>query len=220
MQIQTIIYFVIKMFVFIFTYGQSSTHISTDYSYEDDVYIRRNEEREYDIVGSRHRIGYRVIDETVYINPSFLYAKEQWHIIMDNYGSKQIALIIEILNYEGELVLCLDVLMTAQTFFRFPIELAKKCLIEAAEDDENQLILASDLGRIIGENELYDVPDHTLIIKTIWIRIIQIKWKKKYAERMRKLLMRGSLICQREFELTGRYMSPIISPKSANIKTD
>ena len=224
MQIQTIICFILNMFSFISVYNQihdcvkifafilihgpASAHISIHYDNDYNDYIRRNEgreEREDDIVGSRHNFN-RVIDETIYINLP-LSAKEYWHIITYDYDKKQIALVIEILNSYGEIVLCLDVLMSAQTFFRFPIELAKKYLIETAEEDENEIILASDLGRITGETELYDVPNHTLIIKTIWIRIIQIKWKKKYAEKMRISRMRGSLLCQREFELTGKYTS-------------
>lgn len=46
---------------------------------------------------------------------------------------------------------------------------------------------------------------YTCIIKTFWIRIIQRRWKKVFAQRMQVLRMMGSIPAQRHFEIYGKY---------------
>lgn len=47
---------------------------------------------------------------------------------------------------------------------------------------------------------------YNVIIKTYWIRLIQLHWKKIYKERMNFIQLRKRLQNQRYFELNGRYM--------------
>jgi hypothetical protein len=49
-------------------------------------------------------------------------------------------------------------------------------------------------------------PEYRLIDKTFWLRIVQRTWKRKYAEKCRLLLQRGSLQNQHHFELRGRFL--------------
>ena len=138
-----------------------------------------------------------------------LKAKEQWHIVKDRLGKWHIGLVIEVFDSENCIVLCVDVLVSASLFFQFPIKNAKIYVIEMAEDDDS-IILASDLrhnicGSTFQLNDIYDLPDTPVIIKTYWIRIIQRRWKTIYAERMRRLMLRGGLKAQRQFELSGKY---------------
>jgi len=52
----------------------------------------------------------------------------------------------------------------------------------------------------------YIEPEYRLIDKTIWLRLVQRIWKRKYAEKCRFLHERGSLHNQRHFELRGRFL--------------
>lgn len=148
--------------------------------------------------------------------PTFtIQAKEQWHIAKDNLGKWHIGLVIEIVDWNDSIVLCVDVLVSASLFFRFPLQKAKQYLIEMAEDNQDVIILAADLQyNIVGVefqiNDMYDLPDLPVIIKTYWIRIIQRTWKRVYAERMCRLKLRGGLKAQRQFELTGNYGGPSV----------
>ena len=47
---------------------------------------------------------------------------------------------------------------------------------------------------------------YTVLIKTYWIRLIQIHWKKIYKERMEFIKLRKNISNQRHFELNGRYI--------------
>ena len=137
-------------------------------------------------------------------------ANEQWHIVKDHSsGSWHIALVIEVVDSSNDVELCVDVLVCASSFFRFPMQTAKTYLIDFIDSDDGSVVLASDLEHNIRTSGLYDLPDTPLLIKTHWIRIIQRIWKRIYAERMRLLLLRGSLMAQRRFELTGKYGIPI-----------
>jgi hypothetical protein len=85
------------------------------------------------------------------------------------------------------------------------MQTAKSYLIELVDDEDEDVVLASDFEHAIRFQGLYDLPDPPLIIKTCWICFIQRKWKRIYKERMRKLMERGSLKSQRLFELCGKY---------------
>jgi len=138
-------------------------------------------------------------------NPYILRANEQWHIVKDsspNSGKWHIALVIEVVNNDNEIVLCLDIFVDASLFYKFPMEAAKRYLIDVAEEDENTVILAEDMQYNIRVNGLHDLPDYPVIIKTHWVRIIQRLWRKVY---YRRLKLRGSLKAQRQFELSGKY---------------
>lgn len=47
---------------------------------------------------------------------------------------------------------------------------------------------------------------YTVLIKTYWIRLIQIHWKKIYKERMNFIKIRKNISNQIHFELKGRYI--------------
>ena len=49
-------------------------------------------------------------------------------------------------------------------------------------------------------------PQVVVVLKTIWLRLIQRTWKRVYKERVRVIALRCSLQCQRHMELTGRYI--------------
>ena len=130
---------------------------------------------------------------------------DNWHILQDHLGKRHIGLVIEAIDSNGNVIACVDVLMTPQSFFTFPMQTAKSYLIELADEDDDEVVLAADFEHAIRFQGLYDLPDSPLIIKTHWISFIQRKWKRIYKERMRKLMERGSLKSQRTFELCGKY---------------
>ena len=132
-------------------------------------------------------------------------ANESWHIVLYPSGEKWIGLVIEVVDTHGSIALCVDVLMKANVFFRFPIQTAKQYLVELIEDYGDAVVFATDLEDVLRIYDLYDVHDYLNILKTHWIRIIQRKWRRIYAEKMRKLRERGSLNAQKHFELTGNY---------------
>lgn len=47
--------------------------------------------------------------------------------------------------------------------------------------------------------------EYCVIIKTFWLKIVQRAWKKQYAKRKEIIMLRGSIVSQRHFELTGKY---------------
>jgi len=133
-------------------------------------------------------------------------AKEQWHVVADHLGRWHIGLVLEVVDEYNEIVSCVDVLVRSSAFFTFPIQTAKKYVIDSTEnDDDDAIILASDLAHNIHVQGLYDLPDLPLVVKTYWIRIIQRRWKSVYSEKMRQLKLRGGLKAQRQFELCGNY---------------
>lgn len=145
--------------------------------------------------------------ESVLISEPQYVAKEYWHIVLDNLGEKWIGLVIEVVNIcdDDEIALCVDVLMKANVFFRFPIQEAKRYLVGLVEDYGDVVVFATDLEDVLRIYDIYDVQDYPTILKTHWIRIIQRKWRRIYAEKMRKWRERGSLRMQKHFELNGNY---------------
>ena len=135
-------------------------------------------------------------------NPYVLTANGIWHIVLDNSGKLHIGLVIEVVDKDDDIVLCLDVLVNASTFYQFPMEAAKSYLIAIAGEDDNSVILAEELQYNIQVNGLYDLPDSIFILKTYWIRIIQRRWRRVYFMRLK---LRGSLKAQRQFEISGSY---------------
>ena len=130
---------------------------------------------------------------------------ECWHIVQDNLGERHICLVIEAVDSDGNVLICVDLLVVPQSFFTFPMQTAKSHLIELLEDEEEDVILAAEFEHAIRFQGLYDLPNSTLIMKTHCICVIQRKWKHIYNERMQKLKARGSLRSQRIFELCGKY---------------
>lgn len=146
--------------------------------------------------------------EDVYV-PYILRANEQWHIVKDPSEKCHIGLVIEVVDNDNDIALCLDVLVEATTFYTFPIDAAKQYLIDVAEEDRDTVILAADIQHYIRVNGVYDLSDFPVIVKTYWIRIIQRIWRRIYLERMRLLKLRGSIKAQRQFELSGKYGIPV-----------
>ena len=145
-----------------------------------------------------------------------LTAKEYWHIVKDHLGKWHIGLVFEVVDSNGSIVLCADVLISSSLFFRFPMSSAKQYLLEIADEDDDSIILAADIHHnIFGSRtrletrEIYDLPDCPLIVETYWIRIIQRTWRRIYLERMRRLKLRGGIKAQRQFELSGNYGIPV-----------
>lgn len=155
------------------------------------------------------------VSDTVLVSEPQYVAKEYWHIVLDNLGEKWIGLVIEVVNIrDDDIALCVDVLMKANVFLRFPIQEAKQYLVGLVEDYGDVVVFASDLEDVLRIYDLYDVQDYPTILKTHWIRIIQRKWRRIYAEKMRKWRERGSLRMQKHFELNGNYRLSVIKYKN------
>jgi len=132
-------------------------------------------------------------------------ANEQWHVVQDHLGRRHIGLVIEVVDSCGEILLCIDVLVSNATFFQFPIQRAKTYLLDLSEDEDDAVVLASELEHNLRIQGLSDLPDSVLVVKTFWIHIIQRRWKRVYKEKMRRLRLRGSLKSQRNFEISGKW---------------
>jgi hypothetical protein len=140
------------------------------------------------------------------VGGSFLVAKEQWHIVKDYFGVRHVGLVIEVIDLVGNSISYVNLLVSRAVFFRFPIKAAKIYLIDRAIEADDIPVFASDLETYLRIDGLRDFPDELpMVISTHWIRMIQRTWKRIYAERMRRLRLRGSLIAQRRFEITGKY---------------
>lgn len=131
----------------------------------------------------------------------------QCHILVDAKDSKKyIGMVFEVVDSRFDVVFCCDVIMNARSFFRFPVKLVKTHLLDMVCDAESvsdlPLVTASDLGRLVGDYGLMDIPSNTIIFKTYWISIIQRTWRRIYK---RRIFLRGTLKAQRRFELCGNY---------------
>ena len=197
--------FIANSFVIIHPVFYTANHYDMDALDALDAFVPP-----YNSVGTRPRPT-EITIEFVVLPWTQYKANEQWHIVKDQTspGRWHIGLVIEVVDSSNEIAFCVDVLADASSFFRFPMQNAKSYLIEMAEEEPDAVILAADLEHNIRTSGLYDLPDAPLLIKTHWIRIIQRVWKRIYAERMRLALLRGSLMAQRRFELTGKYGIPV-----------
>lgn len=144
--------------------------------------------------------------ELVYVREDYRVV-HQWHILVDTEDSKKyIGLVVEVLDSQLDVVYCVDVIMNARSFFRFPVQLVKTHLLDtvcdAESDSDLPLMVASDLCRLVGDYGLMDIPSSPIVFKTSWISVIQRAWRRLY---MRRILLRSSLAAQRRFELCGRY---------------
>ena len=162
------------------------------------------------------------------------FAYLQWHIVSIA-DSTKVGLVIDVFSCgqivsPDNLLFCVDILMDTSTFFHFPTRVFTHYVLDLVEYivrihqyEENYPVLhASEIERIFGITGIYDIPDATpIVLKTHWIRILQKKWRHWFAEKERRLRMRGSLASQRHFELTGKYF-PVASiyQTSINTKTD
>jgi hypothetical protein len=185
-------------------------YVANSFVFIHPIRVRRNlsfAEAHPRIVHSSVIREYEHAVEFIYATVESYRVKEQWHIVADHLGRWHIGLVLEVVDEYNEVVLCVDVLLIAAAFFTFPMQTAKKYVIDIAEDDDSAVILASDLAHNIRQpgSGLYDLPDLPLVVKTYWIRIIQRRWKSVYAERRRILKLRGGLKAQRQFELCGNY---------------
>lgn len=131
------------------------------------------------------------------------------------------------------LLFCVDILMDTSTFFHFPTRVFTHYVLDLVEtifrtnsiqqyEESYPVLTASEIERIFGITGIYDIPDATpIVLKTHWIRILQKKWRRWFAEKKRRLRIRGSLASQRQFELTGKYFpAASIYQTSINTKTD
>lgn len=178
-------------------------------------------------VNNPHVVHNRIVEHRIVHPDTHLFqefdfiALEQWHIVrvtdsgipgtIDVLGGDRsenclkMGLVIDVMDCDGDFVFCVDILMDVRTFFTFPTRLTKQYLIDLAEDGEGDVILARDLELVLNIRGLSDVLEPRMVLCTHWIRIVQRRWKRVFAERKRRLLKRGSILAQRRFELTGKY---------------
>jgi len=93
--------------------------------------------------------------------------------------------------------------ISPKIFFRYDSSIVRGYLYQMSLVRTHQ-IPAIDIIQLSIKQDYY-----TCIIKTLWIRIIQRRWKKVYAQRGEVLRMRGSIQAQRHFELYGKYPSTV-----------
>lgn len=133
-------------------------------------------------------------------------AKEYWNMVIDPQTNQiQIGLSIEVVDTQDTVIICIDVLMTSDLFFRFPIQTAKDYMIGLAREYGDVVLFASDLEDATRVYGLLDVCETPIVLNTYILRMIQRKWRRMYAEKMQKWRERGSLMAQRHFELHGNY---------------
>jgi len=196
-----------------------------------DVFNQRALSEHSDIIPHEpivHAFAWNYTENRIPFIPYVLRADAQWHIVKNASPAEKwyIGLVIEVVDTNDDIVLCLDVLVDAKTYYTFPMETAKQYLIDVAEEDEDAVILAADIEFHLRLNGVHDLPDFPVIVKTYWIRIIQRTWKRIYYTRLK---LRGGLNAQRQFELSGKYgylgsglrgMFLSTNAVSSNIKTD
>lgn len=159
-----------------------------------------------------------------------LVANEQWHLVELLDGNRYIGLVLEVVDELNGLVLCVDLLMSAREFYRFPLNIVKRYLVDLASEDEDALVLASHIERLVADQTYFDIYSPVSVVQTHWIRIIQRKWRNLLARRQNILRSRGRPDLQRRFELTGKYgvrvpgirgmLNTITCSELANTKTD
>ena len=184
------------------------SHVANSFVIIHPVYFPsfiRDSEQHHSMILHNLECDQEPIIEFIYSTYENYKVDEQWHIVADHLGKLHIGLVLEVINEYNETVSCIDILVRPDLFFHFPMESAKKYLVDFMEGGE--VILASDLEYQLRIHGLYDLPDFPFIfgLKTYWISFIQRKWKHIYAEKKRLLMLRGSLKAQRQFELSGNY---------------
>ena len=176
------------------------------------LFIRNHVVNNRHIVNNRHVVNpsiriveHRIVYPNTHLLQGFDFVTlEQWHIVRFA-DCVKIGLVIDVMDCDGDFVFCIDILMDVRAFFTFPTRLTKQYLIDLAEDGEGDVILARDLELVLSIGGLSDVLDPRMVLCTHWIRIVQRRWKRIFAEKRLRLLKRGSIAAQRRFELTGKY---------------
>jgi hypothetical protein len=88
--------------------------------------------------------------------------------------------------------------ISAKMFFRYPYKTILNYLSEySLIETYNPKI---DILKLIVIDDVY-----TVLKKTYWIKIIQRHWKNVLKDRYNMILKRGSILAQRNFEITGKY---------------
>jgi len=170
------------------------------------LFIRSDVNHQHIVRPSIRIVEHRIVNPDTHLLQEFDFiALEQWHIVRLS-NCLKMGLVIDVMDCDGDFVFCVDILMDVRAFFTFPTRLTKQYLIDLAEDGEGAVILARDLELVLGVTGLYsDVLEPRIVLCTHWIRVIQRRWKRAFSERKRRLRMRGSILAQRRFELTGNY---------------
>jgi hypothetical protein len=142
-------------------------------------------------------------------------AKYYWNLIINpSTNSMLIGISIEVIDESDDVVVCVDALMNADLFFRFPIQTAKTYMVEFAREYGDAVLFAADLEDATGLYGLMDVYEQPIVMKTYALRRFQRRWRVLYAEKMRKWRIRGSLMAQRHFEIHGNYRFSVIKYKN------
>jgi hypothetical protein len=89
--------------------------------------------------------------------------------------------------------------ISPKIFFKYDSQITRGYLYQTSLVRTDKLP-AIDIIQLSIQNNYY-----TCIIKTFWIRIIQRRWKKVFAQRGQVLRMMGSIPSQRHFEIYGKY---------------
>lgn len=177
--------------------------------YRNTRIIQKDEDESEPVLGISYPsvLHHRISEETPVDEPDEnVFVKETWFVIVMPEDGKRIGLVLEVVDDDDCLFMSLDFLMNdADVFFQFPLERAKRHLVAAAYDDS--VILAKDMCVLLGlrEGQLEDIGVMPISNKTHWIRIVQRTWRRLMRERSVRLLRRGGLAAQRQFELSGNY---------------
>ena len=109
-------------------------------------------------------------------------------------------------DYEHQLIYKIS----PKTFYRYSIHKLETFLQYSYDDWTYYSYPQQPKIRIIQVIHIFHPPftepEYRVIDKTIWLRLVQRIWKRKYVEKRRRLLERGSLQNQRHFELHGRFL--------------
>lgn len=103
--------------------------------------------------------------------------------------------------------LLLNATVSARTFFRYDYPVICRYIWNCSTFEVGQSPGFDIMKLYITETGVYQV-----VLKTTWIRIVQRAWKRRFAERKRAILMRGSVREQEYFRMNGRYRTPMALP--------
>lgn len=117
-------------------------------------------------------------------------------------------------SYEGNTELLLELSITPKTFFHFHYkDIVEYCNDYRIYENDTDYTTVEILKLDINE-EVYNV-----IVKTHWLRLIQRKWKKVFAERCRIIQDRKTLKYLKYRELHGSWIGmPGLNGMLSNLK--
>jgi hypothetical protein len=94
----------------------------------------------------------------------------------------------------------LDMAISSKSFFKFTFTDVNYYINEYSMNRSNRPHQIEIMKLYVTKNKV-----NIVILKTVWIKLVQRHWKRAYRERRRHLLSRGNPAQQRRFELTGKW---------------